>query len=86
MALHTSCMDDSKRARWWNTEEVTDLADLIDRLRQISEELGDRALDELKEAHRAGATKRPETEKALSQARRAVEKAIATLSRTDSGD
>lgn len=65
---------------------MNDLSDLIERLRLISEELGDRALTELKEAHRSGATKRPETEKNLSQARRAIEKAIATLSRTDSGD
>ena len=86
MAHHTSCKEESKRARRWNTGKVTDLADLIERLRQISEELADRALDELKEAHRTGATKRPDSEKSISQARRAVEKAIATLSRTDSGD
>lgn len=65
---------------------MTDISDLIERLRQISEELADRALEELKEAHRSGATKRPDSEKSLSQARRAVEKAIATLSRTGSGD
>lgn len=63
-----------------------DLRDIIDRLQRVSEELADRALLELKEAHRAGATKRPESEKSLSQARRAVEKAIAVLSRSDSGD
>jgi hypothetical protein len=65
---------------------TSDLNDITERLRTISEELADRALYELKEAHRSGATKRPESEKSLSQARRAVEKAIAILSRADSGD
>lgn len=60
-----------------------DLSEIIDRLRSISDELADRALNELKEAHRSGATRRPEGEKALSQARRSVEKAIAVLSRAD---
>ena len=91
MALHTSCRDARNTTTQWNTERVTDnlngdLADITERLRVISEELADRALVELKEAHRSGATKRPESEKALSQARRAVEKAIAILSRADSGD
>jgi exonuclease VII small subunit len=63
-----------------------DLSQIIERLRSISDELADRALDELKEAHRSGATRRPEAEKTLSQARRSVEKAIALLSRADSGD
>ena len=91
MALHTSCRDARNTTTQWNTERVTDnlngdLADITERLRAISEELADRALVELKEAHRSGATKRPESEKSLSQARRAVEKAIAILSRADSGD
>jgi len=63
-----------------------DLSEIIDKLRSISDELADRALNELKEAHRSGATRRPEGEKTLSQARRSVEKAIALLSRADSGD
>lgn len=63
-----------------------DLSQIIEQLRSISDELADRALDELKEAHRSGATRRPEAEKTLSQARRSVEKAIALLSRADSGD
>lgn len=91
MANHTSCRDARNTTTQWNTERVTDdlngdLADITERLRVISEELADRALVELKEAHRSGATKRPESEKSLSQARRAVEKAIAILSRADSGD
>ena len=86
MAIQASCKRATRPLHRWNNEGVSDLSNLIERLRHISEELGDRALDELKEAHRSGATKRPETEKSLTQARRAVEKAIATLSRTDSGD
>jgi hypothetical protein len=60
-----------------------DVDAIIDQLRSISEELADIALDELKNAHAAGLTKRPEREKSLTQARRAVEKAAAVLSRTD---
>jgi hypothetical protein len=62
------------------------LEDIVGRLRLISEELADIALDELKTAHAAGQTRRPEREKHLTQARRAVEKAVAVLSRVDSGD
>lgn len=91
MAVHTSCRVTRNTTTRWNTERVSehptsDLNDITERLRTISEELADRALHELKEAHRSGATKRPESEKSLSQARRAVEKAIAILSRADSGD
>ncbi len=56
-----------------------DVDDLIDRLRSVSEDLADRAIALLSEASRAGETKRPAAEKSLTQARRAVEKAIATL-------
>jgi hypothetical protein len=56
-----------------------DVDDLIDRLRSVSEDLADRAIALLSEASRAGETKRPAFEKSLTQARRAVEKAIATL-------
>lgn len=63
-----------------------DLEGIVGRLRTISEELADVALDELKTAHAAGLTRRPEREKHLTQARRAVEKAVAVLSRVDSGD
>jgi uncharacterized Ntn-hydrolase superfamily protein len=57
--------------------------DMISRLESISEELADKALDALKSAHREGAVKRPETERQLTAARRAVEKAIGVLSRLD---
>jgi hypothetical protein len=49
--------------------------DLADRLEAISEDLGDLSLDVLKEAMRSGATRRPDADKKLVQARRAVEKA-----------
>jgi uncharacterized Ntn-hydrolase superfamily protein len=57
--------------------------DMISRLELISEELADKALDALKSAHREGAVKRPETERQLTTARRAIEKAIGVLTRLD---
>jgi len=54
---------------------------IIDQLKTISDQLADRALSVLKEAHAAGESKRPESERTLTQARRAVEKAISLLTR-----
>jgi len=64
------------------------LDDLIAQLRSVSEDLADRAISVLSEASRAGETRRPDAERALTQARRAVEKAIAILERQSqqSGD
>jgi len=64
------------------------LDDLVAQLRSVSEDLADRAISVLSEASRAGETRRPEAERALTQARRAVEKAIAILERQSqqSGD
>jgi uncharacterized Ntn-hydrolase superfamily protein len=59
------------------------ISDMISRLESISEELADKALDALKSAHREGAIKRPETERQLTTARRAIEKAIGVLTRLD---
>ena len=56
---------------------------MISRLESLSEELADKALDALKSAHREGAIKRPETERQLTTARRAIEKAIGVLTRLD---
>lgn len=53
--------------------------DLIAQLESVSEILADRALDVLREASAGGATSRPEAERQLTQARRAVEKAVAIL-------
>jgi hypothetical protein len=58
---------------------MSDLEDLIARLRSVSDDLADRAISVLSEASRAGQTERPDEERALTQARRAVEKAIAVL-------
>jgi hypothetical protein len=55
----------------------------VSNLQTVSEDLADKALDALKEAHRAGEAKRPEMERQLTQARRAIEKAIGVLSRLD---
>ncbi len=53
--------------------------EIVEQLRNISETLADRALTELKEAHALGESKRPEIERTLTQARRAIEKAIGLL-------
>jgi hypothetical protein len=63
---------------------MADLDDIIERLRLASEDIADRALSVLSEASRAGETKRPDAERALTQARRAVEKAINLLERMPS--
>lgn len=62
-----------------NSAENND--EIIQQLRNISETLGDRALTVLKEAHAQGELKRPEIERTLTQARRAIEKAIGLLTR-----
>lgn len=55
------------------------MEDLRARLDTISEELADLAMDVLRQAIEEGAEARPPLEKALSQARRAVEKAARLL-------
>ncbi len=59
-----------------------DYDELADRLDAIADELGDLAIAALREALDGGATKRPDDEKRLTQARRAVEKASHLLRRT----
>jgi len=61
---------------------MSNLDDIIDRLRSVSDDLSDRAIRLLSEASRARATERPDEERSITQARRAVEKAIAILERT----
>jgi hypothetical protein len=56
---------------------------LAERLDEISEEIAEVALTELKAAIRRGEQKRPATERTLSQARRAVEKAAHLLRHLD---
>lgn len=62
-----------------NDDNNLDNSEMIDKLKAISEQLADKALDALKQAHAAGESKRPEIERTLTQARRAVEKAISLL-------
>lgn len=65
---------------------MSSIDELTTQLQRISEEIADKALDVLKQAHRAGESKRPELERTLTQARRAVEKAVNLLGRTSSDD
>ena len=62
---------------------MASLEEIVSNLQSVSEDLADKALDALKEAHREGQTKRPELERQITQARRAIEKAIGVLSRLD---
>lgn len=64
---------------------MADVDEVIERLRSISEDLADQAIAVLSEASREGRSERPEQERALTQARRAVEKAIAVLERSRRG-
>ena len=62
---------------------MSEFDDIVERLRSVSEDLSDHAIRILSEASRAGAAKRPDTERSITQARRAVEKAIVLLERMD---
>ncbi len=55
------------------------LEDIISRLETIAEELNDYSMRILSDAIEAGETSRPPLEKQVSQARRAVEKALQHL-------
>ncbi len=55
------------------------LEDIISRLETIAEELNDYSMRILSDAIEAGETSRPPLEKNVSQARRAVEKALQHL-------
>lgn len=59
---------------------------LAERLDAIAEEIADTALQELKAAVRRGEQKRPATERTLTQARRAVEKAAHLLRNLEDAD
>lgn len=56
-----------------------DLDDLVATLQQVSDAIGERSIALLREAIEAGAGERPPLERKLSQARRAVDKAIGLL-------
>jgi hypothetical protein len=65
---------------------MTDLDDLLGQLRIIDEQLRDRAYERLRAAAEDGDARAAADEKRLSQARRAVEKAIQILAGLDAGD
>jgi hypothetical protein len=58
---------------------VPDVDDIRSRLEGIAEELTDLAMTALREAIEEGADKRPDTEKRITRARSAIEKAIHLL-------
>jgi hypothetical protein len=60
--------------------------DIRDRLNAIAEELGDLAIERLRQSIDAGGSELPVDERRLSRARRAVEKAAAILSEPDDVD
>jgi hypothetical protein len=59
--------------------------DLVTRLESIVDELDEFAFERLREASAAGVRSRPASDKTLTQARRAIEKAVHLL-RGDDGD
>ena len=65
---------------------VSSYDELADRLEGIAEELGDLSIDVLRDALRTGAQRRPEADKKLLQARRAVDKAVHVLRALEHGD
>ncbi len=58
---------------------MNDYESIADRLQVIAEDLDELAFDRLREAVADGATRRPESDKKVTQARRAVEKAAHLL-------
>ena len=58
---------------------MADLDELRARLEGIAEELADAAMDALRQALEDGAVRRPEAERRITQARRAVDRAVAAL-------
>ena len=62
------------------------LEDLAERLDALSEELGDVSIDLLREAIATGAGKRPDEDKRIAQARRAIDKAAHILRHTGADD
>lgn len=62
---------------------MSDLSAIVDRLESIVADLDEIAFDRLREAMADGHTTRPDSDKTITQARRAVEKAAHLLRRLD---
>ena len=62
---------------------MSDFGSLADRLESIVEDLDELAFDRLREAVADGATQRPQSDKELTKARRAAEKAAHILRNLD---
>ncbi len=58
---------------------MADLGAIAEQLDDLAEQLVDAGMDLLRDALRSGATKRPDAEKKIAQARRSVEKAAHLL-------
>jgi hypothetical protein len=56
-----------------------DVTEALERLRGVAEWIDDRSFDLLREAVAEGQTRRPDADKVLQQARRAIDKAIRSL-------
>lgn len=63
---------------WWRVL-VMDIAEAVERLREVGDWIDDRSLDLLREAVAEGQGRRPEADRVLQQARRAIDKAIRGL-------
>lgn len=64
---------------------MSDLSALAEQLAGIAEQLDELAFEQLREAVAEGAMQRPETDKRLMQARRAIDKAAHLLRSMDQG-
>jgi predicted transcriptional regulator len=65
---------------------MVDTSDIVTRLEAIADELGEMSMNLLTQAIQDGLTSRPMQEKSVTQARRAVEKALSHLSNTINSD
>ena len=63
---------------------MSDLGNVADRLEAIVEELDEIAFDRLRIAAGEGQRRRPDEDRELTKARRAIEKAVAALRKVDS--
>lgn len=62
---------------------MTGYDDLAERLQAVADELDERAFEALRSAVADGELRRPDSDKLVTQARRAVEKAVTLLRRAD---